>query len=46
MEGDKYSRVKIMTNDLTVSDKAWHTTIKDSALVLTKTKTSQNNMVK
>ena len=44
MEGDNCSRV--MTNDLTVTDKAWYTTIKDSALVLTKTKTSQNNMVK
>ena len=43
---DKYSGVKIMTKDLTVSDKCWHTTIKHSALVLTKTKTSQNNMVK
>ena len=42
----KHSAVKIMTKDLTVSNKCWHTTIKHSALVLTKTKTSQNNMVK
>ena len=29
---DKYSAVKIMTKDLTVSDKCWHTTIKYSGV--------------